>query len=77
MIIRTKMKSVSKSQSKHINFEEYKTCLHIYKHQSECMNYILRSVNHEMHLQEIKKSTLSFFAYKRRYINETESKPWN
>ena len=40
-------------------------------------NYILRSINHEMHLQELKKSTLSIFDDKRCYINETESKPWN
>ena len=30
-----------------------------------------------MHLQEIKKSTLSISDDKRCYINETESKPWN
>ena len=30
-----------------------------------------------MHLQEVKKSTLSLFDDKRCYINETESKPWN
>ena len=30
-----------------------------------------------MHLQEIKKSTLSLFDDKRYYINETESIPWN
>ena len=30
-----------------------------------------------MHLQEIKKSTLSILDDKRCSINETESKPWN
>ena len=30
-----------------------------------------------MHLQEIKKSTLSIFDDKRCYTIETESKPWN
>ena len=30
-----------------------------------------------MHLQEIKKSTLSIFDDKRRYINNIESIPWN
>ena len=43
----------------------------------ECNNYILRSINHKMHLQDIKKSTLSVFDDKRCYINETETIPWN
>ena len=30
-----------------------------------------------MHLQQVKKSTLSIFDDKRCYIDETESKPWN
>ena len=42
-----------------------------------CDNYILRSINHEMYLQKLKKSTLSLFDDKRRYISETEIKPWN
>ena len=29
-----------------------------------------------MHFQQVKKCTLSVFDDKRRYINETESKPW-
>ena len=45
------------------------------KFQSECNNYILRSINHEMHLQEIEKSTLSILDDKRCYINNIESKP--
>ena len=71
-----KLKGVSKSQSKHIKFEEYKKCLDGEEYQRECNNYILRSINHEIHLQE-KKSTLSIFDDKRCYINETESIPWN
>ena len=58
---RNKLKGISKSQSKHIKFEEYKKCLDGEEYQRECNNYILRSINHEMHLQEIKKSTLSLF----------------
>ena len=72
---KNKMKRFSKSQSKHIKFEEYRKCLDGEEYQRECNNYILRSINHEMHLQEIKKSTLSIFDDKRSYINETESKP--
>ena len=30
-----------------------------------------------MHIQEVKKSTLSIFDDKRCYLNETESEPWN
>ena len=47
------------------------------EYQRECNNYILRSFNHEMHLQEIKKSTSSIFDDERCYINETGSIPWN
>ena len=74
---KNKLKCASKSQSKHIKTEKYKNCLDGIEYQRECNFYILRSINHEMHLQEIKKSTLSFFDDKRCYINETESIPWN
>ena len=72
-----KLKGVSKSQSKNIKFDEYEKCLDGEKYQEECNNFILRLINHEMHLQEIKKSTLSVFDDKRCYINNIESKPWN
>ena len=49
-----KFKGISKTQSKHINFEEYKKCLDEDEYQRECSNFILRSINQEMHLQEIK-----------------------
>ena len=48
---KNKIKGISKSQSKHIEFEEYKKCLDGEEYQRECKNYILRSINHEMHLQ--------------------------
>ena len=69
-----KLKGISKNQPKNIEFEDYKKCLDGEKFQSECDNYILRSNNYEMHLQEIKKSTLSKFDDKRCYINIIESK---
>ena len=50
-----KLKSISKSQSNHIEFDEYKKCLVGEECQEECHNYILRSVNHEMYLPKIKK----------------------
>ena len=74
---KNKIKGISKSQSKHIKFEEYYNCLFGGEYQRECNNYIIRSINHEMILQEVKKSTLSIFDDKRCYINNIESKPWN
>ena len=72
-----KLKGISKSQSKNIKFEEYKKCLDGQEYQRECDKYIMRSINHEMVLQNVKKSTLSIFDDKRCYINNIESKPWN
>ena len=72
-----KLKGISKSQSKHNKFEEYKKCLDVKEYQRECNIYIIRSIIHEMHLQEIKKSTLSILDDKRCYINNIENKPWN
>ena len=74
---KNKLKGISKSQSKHFKFEEYKKCLDGEEHQRECNNYIIRSINHEMHLQEVKKSILPIFDDKRCYINNIESKPRN
>ena len=74
---KNKIKGISKSQSKHFEFQEYEKCLDGEEYQRECNNYILRSINCEMHLQEIKKSTVSIFDDKRCYINEAKSKPWN
>ena len=74
---KNKLKNVSKSQSKHFNFEEHEKCLDGENYQEKCDNYLLRTVNHEMYLQKTKRSTLSLFDDKRCYINETESKPWN
>ena len=77
---RNKLKGVSKYQSKHIKIVEYKKCLDGMEYQRECNNYIVRSINHEMRLQEVKKSTLSIFddkSDKRNYLNNNESIPWN
>ena len=76
MIVK-KLKGISKAQSNNIKFEEYKKCLDGKEHQQECDNYIIRSINHEMVLQKVKKSTLCIFDDKRCYINNIESKPWN
>ena len=50
------MKGISKSQSEHIKFEEYKKRLDGENYRRECNNYILRSINHEINLQEVKKN---------------------
>ena len=73
---KNKIKGISGSQSKHIVFEEYKNSFDGEEYQRECDNYVLRSFNHEMSLQEMKKLTLSIFDEKRCYINNIESKPW-
>ena len=74
---KNKIKGISRSQSKNIKFEEYYNCLFGREYQQECDNYILRSINHDMILQKVKKSTLSIFDDKRCYINNIESIPWN
>ena len=74
---KNKLKGISKSYSRNIKFEEYYNCLFGREYQQECDNYILRSINHEMILRKVKKSTLAIFDDKRCYINNIESKPWN
>ena len=58
---KNKLKGISKSQSKDIKFEEYYNCLFGGKYPQEFYNYIIRSINHEMYLQRVRKSTLSQF----------------
>ena len=58
---KNKLKGISKSQSKNIKFEEYKKILYGEEYQRECNNYIIRSFNHEMVLQEVKKIYTIFF----------------
>ena len=73
---KNQLKGISKSQSKNIKFEEYYNCLFGREYQQECDIYILRSINHEMVLQKVKKSTLSIFDDKPCYINNIKSIPW-
>ena len=68
-----KLKGISKSQSKHFEFEEYKKFLDGEKNEKERDSYFLKSFDHEMYLQKTKKSTISLFDDKRYDINETES----
>ena len=73
---KNKLKGISKSQSKNIKFEEYKIYLDEVL-ENECINYILKSSNHDMYMQGIKKTTLSIFDDKRNYLDNVESIPWN
>ena len=45
---KNKLKGISKSQSKNIKFVEYKICLDGEELEKECVNYILKSINHDM-----------------------------
>ena len=74
---KNKLEGVSEPQWKQIKFEEYKKCLDGEEYQRDCSNYILRSINHEMYLQEVKKSTLSTFDDKRKYLSNFKSLPCN
>ena len=47
------------------------------KNIKKCENYILRSIDHEMYLQKIKKTSLSIFDDKINYLEKTKSLPWN
>ena len=74
---KNKLKVISKSQSKNIKFVEYKICLDGEELENECVNYILKSINHDMYMQGIKKTTLSVFDDKRNYLDNITSIPWN
>ena len=74
---KNKLKGISKSQSKNIKFVEYEICLDGEELENECVNYILKSINHDMYMQGIKKTTLSIFDDKRNYLDNIKSIPWN
>ena len=58
-----KLKKIPNSQTKHIEFEEYKKCLDGKEYQKYCNIFILRSINHEMHLQELKKINIIYIRW--------------
>ena len=75
--VKNKLKGISENQSKIIKFVEYKICLDGEELENECTNYILKSINHDMYMQGIKKTALSIFDDKRNYLDNVESLPWN
>ena len=60
---KNKLKGFSKSQSKNFKFEEFKKSLDGEEYQQECDNYIIRSINHEMVLQKVKKNYTIFIRW--------------
>ena len=74
---KNRKKGISKAQSKNIKFEEYKICLVGEELENECINYILKSSNHDMYMQGTKKTALSIFDDKRNYLDNVVSIPWN
>ena len=74
---KNRLKGISKAQSKKIKFEECKICLDGEEVENKCINYILRSINHDMYMQGIKKTALSIFDDKRNYLDNIKNIPWN
>ena len=72
-----KLKGISQSPSKIFKYEEYYNCLLGGENQKECDNYIFCSINYEICLQRLHKSTVSLFDDKPCYKNHIESTPWN
>ena len=73
---KNKLKGISKPYSRNNKFVGYYNCLFGREYQQECDNYISRSINHDMVLQKVKKSTLCIFDDKRCYINNIIIIPW-
>ena len=74
---KNRLKRISKAQSKNIKFEEFKICLDVEELEKKSVNYILRSINHDMYMQGIKKTALSIFDDERNYLDNFKSIPWN
>ena len=70
------LKGISKFQSENIEFDEHCNCLFGGENKKSDI-CIFPSVNHELYLQLVKKSTLPSFDDKQCYENNIESKPWN
>ena len=59
------LKSSSEPQPENIIIEQYCNCLFVGGNQSECDNNIIKSVNHDINLQKVRKTNLSVFDEKR------------
>ena len=72
-----KLKSSSNFYSENNNFEENKKCLDGEKYQMECDNYLPRSNNLEMYLQNVTQKISSIFDDKRNCLDYIENILWN
>ena len=70
------MKVTSKSQSKKIKFEENNNCLFGGEYQKKYVTYVIRSINLEMYLQNVRITTLSASDEKQSFLNGSESIPF-
>ena len=75
--LKNELQGISISNSKNIKIKEYYNCLFGGEKPKECDNYIFRSINHDMYLQQVQISTLSPFEDKRCFEKNIESKPRN
>ena len=57
---KNRLKVISEPFSKNIKIDEYYNFLLGEDYQQECDNYITRSLNHEMYLQQLKKQHYPF-----------------
>ena len=62
-----KLKGISRLYSKNSKFDEYRKNLDGEEYPQGCDDHLIRSINLEMYLQRVKKSTLSQFDDKRCY----------
>ena len=64
---------ISKCEWKIIKLEEFYICLFQREKQKQCDNFIMKSINHDIYLQKVRKSTLSVFDEKLKIKKESES----
>ena len=70
------LKGKPKSQSKKNSFVEFYKCLFGGEYQKKCDKYIIRSLNHEMYLQQVKRIRTFLLDGKPCYEDTYKSKPW-
>ena len=46
-------------------------------YQKQSGDYVIRSINHQMYLQKVTKSSVTAFVEKRPSLNEIEKTRWN
>ena len=72
-----KLKSISKSQSTNIKFEQHKICLVGEENENVCDICILESISQDIYLQKERKTTISIFDDKKNYLYNIEKLSWN